>query len=77
MDSLLSNAQRCVRKADSLVKYGLFDEALGQLDKAIALLNELKSVTSCYDSIQMLNVQIDSIDRKMRSVAIKRSESIK
>lgn len=77
MDSLLSNAQRCVRKADSLVKYGLFDEALGQLDKSIVFLHELKAVTSCYDSIQMLNVQIDSIDRKMRSVAIKRSESIK
>lgn len=77
MDSLLSNAQRCARKADSLVKYGLYDEALVQLDKSIVYLNELKSLSTRYETIQMLNVQIDSIDRKMRSVAIKRSESIK
>lgn len=77
MDSLLSNAQRCARKADSLVRYGLFDEALVQLDKSIVYLKELKSVNSRYELIQMLNVQIDAIDRKMRSVAIKRSESLK
>lgn len=43
----------------------------------LAYLNELKSTTSCYESIQLLNAQLESIDRKMRSVAIKRSESIK
>lgn len=77
MDSHLSNAQRCARKADSLVKYGMYDEALGQLDKSIVYLYELKSVTTRYENIQMLNVQIESIDRKKRSIAIKRSESIK
>lgn len=77
MDSLLSNAQRCARKADTLLSYGLYDESLTQLEKSIAYLNELKSVTTCYESIQLLNAQLESIDRKMRSVAIKRSESIK
>lgn len=77
MDSHLSNAQRCARKADSLVKYGMYDEALGQLDKSISYLYELKSFTTRYENIQMLNVQIESIDRKKRSVAIRRSESIK
>ncbi len=41
MDSLLSNAQRCIRKADALVMHGLFDEALLQLDKAIGTFNNL------------------------------------
>ena len=59
------------------MKYGLYDEALGQLDKSIAYLNELKAYTTRYENIQMLNVQIESIDRKKRSVAIKRSESLK
>jgi hypothetical protein len=77
MDSLLSNAQRCARKADTLVRYGQYEEALNQLDKSIVYLNELKSINSRYELIQMLNVQIDAIDRKMRSVAIKRSESLK
>lgn len=77
MDSHLSNAQRCARKADSLVKYGMYDEALSKLDMSINYLNELKSFTTRYENIQMLNVQIESIDRKKRSVAIKRSESIK
>jgi len=77
MDSHLSNAQRCARKADSLVKYGMYDEALNQLDKSIVYLYELKSLTTRYENIQMLNVQIESVDRKKRSVAIKRSESIK
>jgi hypothetical protein len=35
MDSLLSKAQRCSRKADSLVNYGLYDQALEHLDKSI------------------------------------------
>lgn len=77
MDSHLSNAQRCARKADSLVKYGMYDEALNQLDQSIAYLYELKAFTTRYENIQMLNVQIESIDRKKRSIAIKRSESIK
>lgn len=77
MDSHLSNAQRCARKADSLVKYGMYDEALSQLDKSIVYLYELKTFTTRYENIQMLNVQIESIDRKKRSIAIKRSESIK
>ena len=34
-------------------------------------------ITTCYNSIQLVNAQLESIDRKMRSVAIKRSESIK
>lgn len=77
MDSHLSNAQRCARKADALVKYGMYDEAFSQLDRSISLLKELKSLTTRYENIQMLSVQIESIDRKKRSVAIKRSESIK
>ena len=55
----------------------MYDEALTQLDKSIVYLHELKSFTTRYENIQMLNVQIESIDRKKRSVAIKRSESIK
>ena len=47
------------------------------LKNKIAYLKELKSCTTRYENVQMLNVQIDSIDRKKRSVAIKRSESIK
>ncbi len=35
MDSLLSNSQRCTRKADSLASYGLFDEAMSELEKSI------------------------------------------
>ncbi len=70
-------AQRCSRKADSFVRNGLFDEALLQLDKSIVYLNELKSLNTRNDLIQMLNVQIESIDRKMRSVAIRKSERAK
>lgn len=77
MDSLLSNAQRCARKADSLAVHGLYEEALSQLDKSIVYLNELKTNTSRFETTQLLNEQIDAIDRKMRSVAIKRAESIK
>ena len=55
----------------------MYEEAFTQLDKSISLLSELKTLTTRYENIQMLNVQIDSIDRKKRSVAIKRSESIK
>lgn len=77
MDSHLSNAQRCARKADALVKYGMYDEAFSQLDKSISLLKELKSLTTRYENIQILSIQIESIDRKKRSVAIKRAESIK
>jgi hypothetical protein len=40
-------------------------------------LNELKATTSRFETIQLLNEQIDSMDRKMRSVAIKRAEAIK
>lgn len=76
MDSLLSNAQRCARKADSLASQGSFDEAFTQLDKSISFLNNLKKNTSNYETIQILNVQIESIDRKMRSLAIKRSENM-
>ncbi len=60
-----------------MVKYGMYDEALSQLDKSIVYLYELKTFTTRYENIQMLNVQIESIDRKKRSIAIKRSESIK
>jgi hypothetical protein len=76
MDSLLSNAQRCARKADSLASQGSFDEAFTQLDKSISFLNNLKRNTSNYETIQILNVQIESVDRKMRSMAIKRSENM-
>lgn len=77
MDSLLSNAQRCGRKADSLVKFGLFDEALVQLDKAIEYLKELKSNNTRNENIQLIKLQIETFDKKMRRVAIKRSESLK
>ena len=43
MDSLLSNAQRCSRKADSLAGHGLFDQALEQLDNAIGKNEKKKS----------------------------------
>lgn len=76
MDSLLSNAQRCARKADSLASQGSFEDAFVQLDKSISFLNDLKKTTSNYETIQILNVQIESVDRKMRSIAIKRSEII-
>lgn len=55
----------------------MYDEAFGQLDRSISLLKELKSLTTRYENIQMLSIQIESIDRKKRSVAIKRAESIK
>jgi len=74
---LIRKAQRCVRKADNLVKAGIFQDALNQLEKSITYLNDLKKVTQSYDTIQMLNIQIDAIDRKMRSIAIIRSESVK
>jgi hypothetical protein len=60
-----------------LVKAGIYQDALNQLEKSITYLNDLKKVTQSYDTIQMLNVQIDAIDRKMRSIAIIRSESVK
>lgn len=77
MDSLLSTAQRCSRSADSLVRYGLFSQALIQLDKSIGYLNELKVAATSHDNIQLINEQIEAVDRKMRSVAIKQTESIK
>ena len=44
--------------------------------KKKAFLNDLKKTTSNYETIQILNVQIESVDRKMRSIAIKRSENM-
>ncbi len=36
----------------------------------------MKKTTSNYETTQLLNVQIESVDRKMRSIAIKRSENM-
>jgi tetratricopeptide (TPR) repeat protein len=72
MDSLLTNAQRCSRKSDAYLKYGLYDDAYLELEKSLAYLNKCKQNQITHNNVDLVKVLIEQIDGKLRVLSLKK-----
>lgn len=75
MDSLLTNAQRCSRKSDTLLKYGLYDDAYQELEKSLVYLNNCKEKQTTRNNVDLVKSLIEQIDGKLRILSLKKEQA--